>query len=83
MFFCLFSKFNCEDWWNFLFDFLQLDCKCIKTSLCNPALFFTGGQSDQGYGSKDELIKDDAEIHVPEEQVARELITKIKVQTEG
>ncbi|XP_023389485.1 DENN domain-containing protein 4C isoform X2 [Pteropus vampyrus] len=42
----------------------------------------SGGQSDQGYGSKDELIKDDAEIHVPEEQVARELITKIKVQTE-
>ncbi|XP_066113429.1 DENN domain-containing protein 4C isoform X1 [Saccopteryx bilineata] len=42
----------------------------------------TGGQSDQGYGSKDELIKDDAEIHVPEEQVARELITKTKVQTE-
>lgn len=41
-----------------------------------------GGQSDQGYGSKDELIKDDAEIHVPEEQAARELITKTKVQTE-
>ncbi|KAL2781552.1 DENN domain-containing protein 4C [Daubentonia madagascariensis] len=40
----------------------------------------TGGQSDQGYGSKDELIKDDAEIHVPEEQVARELITKTKLQ---
>ncbi|XP_044899158.1 DENN domain-containing protein 4C isoform X7 [Felis catus] len=44
--------------------------------------FSTGGQSDQGYGSKDELIKDDAEIHMPEEQVARELITKTKVQTE-
>ncbi|NP_001372975.1 DENN domain-containing protein 4C isoform 17 [Homo sapiens] len=42
----------------------------------------TGGQSDQGYGSKDELIKDDAEIHVPEEQAARELITKTKMQTE-
>uniref|UniRef100_F7DSP1 DENN domain containing 4C n=1 Tax=Equus caballus TaxID=9796 RepID=F7DSP1_HORSE len=42
----------------------------------------TGGQSDQGYGSKDELRKDDAEIHVPEEQIARELITKTKVQTE-
>uniref|UniRef100_A0A9L0TP80 DENN domain containing 4C n=1 Tax=Equus caballus TaxID=9796 RepID=A0A9L0TP80_HORSE len=42
----------------------------------------SGGQSDQGYGSKDELRKDDAEIHVPEEQIARELITKTKVQTE-
>ncbi|KAK2497755.1 hypothetical protein MC885_014923, partial [Smutsia gigantea] len=42
----------------------------------------TGGQSDQGYGSKDELLKDDAEIHVPEEQEARELITKTKVQPE-
>ncbi|KFO30433.1 DENN domain-containing protein 4C [Fukomys damarensis] len=40
----------------------------------------TGGQSDQGYGSKDELIKD--EIRVPEE-VAQELITKTKVQKEG
>ncbi|XP_055973073.1 DENN domain-containing protein 4C [Sorex fumeus] len=42
----------------------------------------TGGQSDQGYGSKDELIKDDTEIHMPEDQVARELITKTKDQTE-
>ncbi|XP_036290039.1 DENN domain-containing protein 4C isoform X6 [Pipistrellus kuhlii] len=42
----------------------------------------TGGQSDQGYGSKDELIKDDTEINVPEEQVAKELITKTKMQTE-
>ncbi|KAF3814242.1 hypothetical protein GH733_018341 [Mirounga leonina] len=35
--------------------------------------FSTGGQSDQGYGSKDELIKDEADIHVPEEQAAREV----------
>uniref|UniRef100_A0A8D0ZTR3 DENN domain containing 4C n=1 Tax=Sus scrofa TaxID=9823 RepID=A0A8D0ZTR3_PIG len=42
----------------------------------------SGGQSDQGYGSKDELIKDDAEIHVPEGQVSGDLITKTKVQTE-
>ncbi|XP_036116861.1 DENN domain-containing protein 4C isoform X1 [Molossus molossus] len=42
----------------------------------------TGGQSDQGYGSKDELIKDDTEIPVPEEQVPKELITTMKVQTE-
>lgn len=55
----------------------------MKIFTCEPAFFLTGGQSDQGYGSKDELIKDDAEIHMPEEQVARELITKAKVQTEG
>lgn len=55
----------------------------MKTFTCKLAFFLTGGQSDQGYGSKDELIKDDAEIHMPEEQVARELITKTKVQTEG
>lgn len=60
-----------------------MNYKYIKTSLCKPTLFFTGGQSDQGYGSKDELIKDDAEIHVPEEHAARELISKTKVQTEG
>ncbi|MBZ3870535.1 DENN domain-containing protein 4C [Sciurus carolinensis] len=42
----------------------------------------TGGQSDQGYGSKDELIKDEAEIHVPEEHIAPELVTKMKVQVE-
>lgn len=41
----------------------------------------TGGQSDQGYGSKDELIKDDAEIHMPEEQVAQEMTTT-KLQIE-
>ncbi|XP_059110493.1 DENN domain-containing protein 4C [Peromyscus eremicus] len=33
----------------------------------------TGGQSDQGYGSKDELIKEDAEVHAPEEPVPQEL----------
>ncbi|KAM6183468.1 DENN domain-containing protein 4C isoform 3-T3 [Erethizon dorsatum] len=40
----------------------------------------TGGQSDQGYGSKDELIKDG--IHMPEEEAAQELITKTKVGKE-
>ncbi|KAH0513326.1 DENN domain-containing protein 4C [Microtus ochrogaster] len=33
----------------------------------------TGGQSDQGYGSKDELVKEDAEVHAPEEHVPQEL----------
>ncbi|XP_077004186.1 DENN domain-containing protein 4C isoform X2 [Tamandua tetradactyla] len=52
-----------------------------KTVQKSQVSSISGGQSDQGYGSKDELIKDDAEIHVPEEQVARELITKSKMQT--
>ncbi|KAL2781548.1 DENN domain-containing protein 4C [Daubentonia madagascariensis] len=51
-----------------------------KTVQKSQVSSISGGQSDQGYGSKDELIKDDAEIHVPEEQVARELITKTKLQ---
>ncbi|XP_044612967.2 DENN domain-containing protein 4C isoform X2 [Equus asinus] len=53
-----------------------------KTVQKSQVSSISGGQSDQGYGSKDELIKNDAEIHVPEEQIARELITKTKVQTE-
>ncbi|XP_023571586.1 DENN domain-containing protein 4C isoform X2 [Octodon degus] len=40
----------------------------------------TGGQSDQGYGSKDELTKDG--FHVPEEAAAPELITEAKVGKE-
>ncbi|XP_066897533.1 DENN domain-containing protein 4C isoform X6 [Kogia breviceps] len=58
----------------FVRDLIRLDSTDNHSS--------TGGQSDQGYGSKDELIKDDAEIHVPEEQVSGDLITKTKVQTE-
>ncbi|XP_037707028.1 DENN domain-containing protein 4C isoform X2 [Choloepus didactylus] len=52
-----------------------------KTVQKSQVSSISGGQSDQGYGSKDELIKDDAEIPVPEEQVARELITKTEMQT--
>ncbi|XP_010586212.1 DENN domain-containing protein 4C isoform X1 [Loxodonta africana] len=58
----------------FVRDLIRLDSTDNHSS--------TGGQSDQGYGSKDELIKDGAEIHVPEEQVARELTTRAKMQTE-
>ncbi|XP_042638432.1 DENN domain-containing protein 4C [Orycteropus afer afer] len=58
----------------FVRDLIRLDSTDNHSS--------TGGQSDQGYGSKDELIKDDAEIHVPEEQVTRELTTKRKIQTQ-
>ncbi|KAJ6669518.1 hypothetical protein lerEdw1_000066 [Lerista edwardsae] len=37
----------------------------------------TGGQSDQGYGSKDELIKDDAEgLHMSDTLVEKEFVTK-------
>uniref|UniRef100_A0A2K5QLQ5 DENN domain containing 4C n=1 Tax=Cebus imitator TaxID=2715852 RepID=A0A2K5QLQ5_CEBIM len=53
-----------------------------KTVQKSQVSSISGGQSDQGYGSKDELIKDDAEIHVPEEQAAKELITKTEMQTE-
>ncbi|XP_036712654.1 DENN domain-containing protein 4C isoform X2 [Balaenoptera musculus] len=58
----------------FVRDLIRLDSTDNHSS--------TGGQSDQGYGSKDELIKDDAEIHVPEEQLSGDLITKTKVPTE-
>ncbi|XP_006881342.1 PREDICTED: DENN domain-containing protein 4C [Elephantulus edwardii] len=55
----------------------------LKKTVQKPQVSsISGGQSDQGYGSKDELIKDDAEIHVSEEQVAGELATKTKMQTE-
>ncbi|XP_004677741.1 PREDICTED: DENN domain-containing protein 4C [Condylura cristata] len=53
-----------------------------KTVQKSQVSSISGGQSDQGYGSKDELIKDDTEIHMPEEQIARELINKTNVQTE-
>ncbi|DAA26964.1 TPA: DENN/MADD domain containing 4C-like [Bos taurus] len=52
----------------FVRDLIRLDSADNHSS--------TGGQSDQGYGSKDELLKDDAEIHVPEEQISGDLITK-------
>ncbi|KAF4025339.1 hypothetical protein G4228_017299 [Cervus hanglu yarkandensis] len=52
----------------FVRDLIRLDSTDNHSS--------TGGQSDQGYGSKDELLKDDAEIHVPEEQMSGDLITK-------
>uniref|UniRef100_A0A8C3WNW4 DENN domain containing 4C n=1 Tax=Catagonus wagneri TaxID=51154 RepID=A0A8C3WNW4_9CETA len=54
----------------------------LKNTVQKSQSSISGGQSDQGYGSKDELIKDDAEIHVPEGQVSGDLIAKTKVQTE-
>ncbi|XP_046323272.1 DENN domain-containing protein 4C isoform X2 [Marmota monax] len=58
----------------FVRDLIRLDSTDNHSS--------TGGQSDQGYGSKDELIKDEAEIHVPEEHIAPELVTKMNLQVE-
>ncbi|KAM6169181.1 DENN domain-containing protein 4C [Rhynchocyon petersi] len=58
----------------FVRDLIRLDSTDNHSS--------TGGQSDQGYGSKDELIKDDAEIHVSKEQAEGELTTKTNIQTE-
>uniref|UniRef100_A0A286XXU2 DENN domain containing 4C n=1 Tax=Cavia porcellus TaxID=10141 RepID=A0A286XXU2_CAVPO len=52
----------------------------LKTIQKSQVSSISGGQSDQGYGSKDELIKDG--IHVPEEEAAQELITKTKVGKE-
>lgn len=79
----LFSRFNYVDQCHFLLKCYSWTVSIWKHFYVSLHCFFTGGQSDQGYGSKDELIKEDAEINVPEEQVARELITKTKMQTEG
>ncbi|XP_075416095.1 DENN domain-containing protein 4C isoform X2 [Tenrec ecaudatus] len=58
----------------FVRDLISLDSSGTHSS--------TGGQSDQGYGSKDELIKDDAEVPVPEEDTATESATDMKMHTE-
>ncbi|XP_050013318.1 DENN domain-containing protein 4C isoform X2 [Alexandromys fortis] len=44
-----------------------------KTGQKSQVFSVSGGQSDQGYGSKDELVKEDAEAHAPEEHVPQEL----------
>ncbi|XP_057639786.1 DENN domain-containing protein 4C isoform X2 [Chionomys nivalis] len=44
-----------------------------KTGQKSQVFSISGGQSDQGYGSKDELVKEDAEVHAPEEHVPQEL----------
>ncbi|XP_006976037.1 DENN domain-containing protein 4C isoform X2 [Peromyscus maniculatus bairdii] len=44
-----------------------------KTGQKSQAFSISGGQSDQGYGSKDELVKEDAEVHALEEPVPQEL----------
>ncbi|XP_045145042.1 DENN domain-containing protein 4C isoform X2 [Echinops telfairi] len=57
----------------FVRDLISLDSSGTHSS--------TGGQSDQGYGSKDELIKGDAEVPVPEEDAATQSTANMKVHT--
>ncbi|XP_003514613.2 DENN domain-containing protein 4C isoform X2 [Cricetulus griseus] len=46
----------------------------LKKTGQKPQVFsISGGQSDQGYGSKDELVKEDAEVPAPEECESQEL----------
>lgn len=41
------------------------------------AFLQTGGQSDQGYGSKDELLRDDGDsLHATETQVQKDISSK-------
>ncbi|XP_055485580.1 DENN domain-containing protein 4C isoform X2 [Psammomys obesus] len=44
-----------------------------KTGQKSHVFSISGGQSDQGYGSKDELVKEDAEVRAPEEYTPHEL----------
>ncbi|XP_042309332.1 DENN domain-containing protein 4C isoform X2 [Sceloporus undulatus] len=52
--------------------------QCLKKSTCSSQVASVpGGQSDQGYGSKDELIKDDGDsVHSTDLLVKKELATK-------
>lgn len=46
-----------------------------KTGQKSQVFSISGGQSDQGYGSKDELVKEGADGHAPEEHTPPELTT--------
>ncbi|CAH6790513.1 Dennd4c [Phodopus roborovskii] len=46
-----------------------------KTGQKSQVFSISGGQSDQGYGSKDELVKEDAEVPALEEHEPQELTT--------
>ncbi|XP_062985295.1 DENN domain-containing protein 4C isoform X2 [Elgaria multicarinata webbii] len=52
--------------------------QCLRKSTRTPQVISVpGGQSDQGYGSKDELIKDDGDsLHTTDMLVEKELVTK-------
>ncbi|KAM8984665.1 DENN domain-containing protein 4C isoform 5-T7 [Ara ararauna] len=48
--------------------------QCLKKSTQSPRVpLISGGQSDQGYGSKDELLRDDGDsLHATETQVGKD-----------
>ncbi|XP_065517220.1 DENN domain-containing protein 4C isoform X5 [Lathamus discolor] len=52
--------------------------QCLKKSTQSPRVpLISGGQSDQGYGSKDELLRDDGDsLHATEAQVEKDTSSK-------
>ncbi|XP_075583268.1 DENN domain-containing protein 4C isoform X7 [Pelecanus crispus] len=52
--------------------------QCLKKSTQSPRVpVISGGQSDQGYGSKDELLRDDGDsLHATETQVEKDVSSK-------
>ncbi|XP_030326509.1 DENN domain-containing protein 4C isoform X7 [Strigops habroptila] len=52
--------------------------QCLKKSTQSPRVpLISGGQSDQGYGSKDELLRDDGDsLHATETQVEKDTSSK-------
>ncbi|KAM6392121.1 DENN domain-containing protein 4C isoform 2-T2 [Rhynochetos jubatus] len=52
--------------------------QCLKKSTQSPrGHVISGGQSDQGYGSKDELLRDDGDsLHATETQVEKDISSK-------
>ncbi|XP_074934779.1 DENN domain-containing protein 4C isoform X2 [Phalacrocorax aristotelis] len=52
--------------------------QCLKKSTQSPQIpMISGGQSDQGYGSKDELLRDDGDsLHATETQVEKDISSK-------
>uniref|UniRef100_A0A8C6JYC5 Uncharacterized protein n=1 Tax=Melopsittacus undulatus TaxID=13146 RepID=A0A8C6JYC5_MELUD len=52
--------------------------QCLKKSTQSPRVpFISGGQSDQGYGSKDELLRDDGDsLHSAETQAEKDTSSK-------
>ncbi|XP_010170915.1 DENN domain-containing protein 4C [Antrostomus carolinensis] len=52
--------------------------QCLKKSTQSPRVpVISGGQSDQGYGSKDELLRDDGDpLHATETQAEKDISSK-------
>uniref|UniRef100_A0A663N2Y2 DENN domain containing 4C n=1 Tax=Athene cunicularia TaxID=194338 RepID=A0A663N2Y2_ATHCN len=53
--------------------------QCLKKSAQNPRVpVISGGQSDQGYGSKDELLRNDGDsLHAAETQAEKNISSKL------